>query len=89
MENCNNALHLLTVTATITSQDVGRSILGSHCNLDKQDLSFWTWIEVRNLPHIPAPDMDGIGTNFKNRIPPEGRAPRKRTALKKWTSENS
>ncbi|GFW59464.1 hypothetical protein TNCV_2633361 [Trichonephila clavipes] len=29
-------LHLLTVTVTITSQDVGRSVLGSHCNLDKQ-----------------------------------------------------
>ncbi|GFW41556.1 hypothetical protein TNCV_4034731 [Trichonephila clavipes] len=27
--------------------------------------------------------MDGIGNNFKNGIPPEGRAPSKTTALKK------
>ncbi|GFW62486.1 hypothetical protein TNCV_291601 [Trichonephila clavipes] len=29
--------------------------------------------------------MDGIGTNFKNGIPPEGRAPSKTTALNKGT----
>ncbi|GFU46418.1 hypothetical protein TNCV_105941 [Trichonephila clavipes] len=28
-------------------------------------------------------DMDGVGTNFKNGIPPEGRAPSKTTALNK------
>ncbi|GFX29918.1 hypothetical protein TNCV_4750461 [Trichonephila clavipes] len=37
----------------------------------------------------PVQDMDRIGINFKNGIPPEGRAPSKTTALKKGTSENN